>query len=64
MWIERLQLQRQTRVRFPVGSNQRLQKLAFTASLLDIQQLKGQCEASIVRGRQVEARLEDPFAVS
>ena len=28
-------------------------KLVFTASLLDVQQLKGQCEASAVCGRQV-----------
>ena len=28
-------------------------KLVFTASLLDVQQLKGQCEASIVCGRQM-----------
>ena len=28
-------------------------KLVFTASLLDVQQLKGQCEASTVCGRQV-----------
>ena len=34
------------------GSNQRLEKLVFTASLLDVQQLKGQCEASTVSGRQ------------
>ena len=27
-------------------------KLGFTASLLDVQQLKGQCEASAVCGRQ------------
>ena len=35
------------------GSNQRLQKLVFTASLLDVQQSTGQCEASTVCGRQV-----------
>ena len=29
--------------RFPVGPNQRLYKLAFTALLLDVQQLKRQC---------------------
>ena len=28
-------------------------KLVFTASLLDVQQLKGQCKASAVCGRQV-----------
>ena len=28
-------------------------KIGFTTSLLDVQQLKGQCEASIVCGRQV-----------
>ena len=37
----------------PVESNQRLQKLVFLASMLDVQQLKGQCEASIVCGRQM-----------
>ena len=37
----------------PVGSNQRLQKLVCTASLLDVQQLKKQCEASTVCGKQV-----------
>ena len=31
----------------------RLQKLLFTSSLLDVQQLKGQCEASSVCGRLV-----------
>ena len=39
--------------RFLVGSNQRLQKLVFKAFLLDVQHLKGQCEASVVCGRQV-----------
>ena len=37
-----------------VGSNQRLQKLVFTASLLDVQQFNAQCEASTVRGRQAD----------
>ena len=39
----------------PVRSNLRLLKLGFAASLLDVQQLKGQCEASTVCGRQVAA---------
>ena len=30
--------------------------MIFIASLLDVQQLKGQCEASTVRGRQVGLR--------
>ena len=30
-------------------------KLVFTTSLLDVQQLKGECEASTVCGRQVAA---------
>ena len=50
---ERVHLKRYTRVRFPVGSNQRLQKLIFTAFLLDGQQLNGQFEASTVCGTQV-----------
>ena len=54
-WIERLLLKRYTLVRFPVGSNQRLQKLVFTASLLVVQPIKGQCEISNVCGRQVAA---------
>ena len=37
----------------PVGLNQKTPKLVFTASLLDIQQLMGQCEASTACGRQV-----------
>ena len=41
-WIEHLLLKRWIRVRFPVGSNQRL-KRRFTTSLLDVQQLKGEC---------------------
>ena len=46
-------------VRFPVGSNQRLQKkLAFTAFLLDVQLLKRLCEASTVSGTQVAAYLD------
>ena len=53
--MERLLLKRWTRVRFPVRSNLRLLKLGFAASLLDVQQLKGQCEASTVCGRQVAA---------
>ena len=52
-WKERLLLKRLTRIGFLVGSNQRLKKLVFTASLLDVQQLKGQYEASAVCGRQV-----------
>ena len=34
-------------------SNQILQKLALIAFMLDVQQLKGQCEASAMFGRQV-----------
>ena len=52
-YIERLQLKRWTRVRFPIGSIQRVLKLVLRASLLDVQQLKGPCDASIVCGRQV-----------
>ena len=37
----------------PVGSNQKLSKLVIIASLLDVQQLKEQCEASTVCGREV-----------
>ena len=33
-------------------------ELVSTASLLDVQQLKGQCEASTMGGRQVAAWLE------
>ena len=36
----------ETRVQIPAGSNQRLEKLVFTATLLDVQQLKEQYEAS------------------
>ena len=57
----------ETRVRFPIGTNQRLNKLVFTASLLDVQQLKGQCEASTVCCRQMsrwDSRPKGPLAVS
>ena len=37
------------------GQTTRLEKLVFTASLLDVQQLKGTCEASSVCDRQVAA---------
>ena len=47
----------------PVVSNQRLEKLGFTASLLDVQQLKGQCEAFIMYGSLTQ-RPKGPFAVS
>ena len=33
--------------------------MVFTAFLLDVQQLKGQCEASTVCGRQVGKKLLD-----
>ena len=36
-----------------------IKTLVFTASLFDVLQLNGQCEASAVCGRQVGARLED-----
>ena len=39
--------------------NQSLQELVFTTSLLDVQQLKGQGEASFECGRQVGRRLLD-----
>ena len=51
---QRLLLKRPTWIRFPVWPSQRLQKLVFTASLLDVQQQEGQCEASTVCGRQVK----------
>ena len=38
-----------------VGSHQWLQKLVFAAFLLDVRQLKGECEASTVCGKQVAA---------
>ena len=46
-WLERLLLKRYTRVQFPVGSNEILQKVMFTAFMLDVQHLKGQCKASM-----------------
>ena len=52
-WIKRLLPKRYAWVWFPVGSNQRLEKLVFTASVLGVQQFRGQCEASAVCGRQV-----------
>ena len=44
---------RQNWTRFPVGSSQRLEKLVFTVSVLDVQLLEGQCVGSTVCGRQV-----------
>ena len=52
-WINYLLLKRWTLVRFPIESNQRLKKLVFTNSLLNVQQLKEQCEATNACGRQV-----------
>ena len=40
-----------------------LKKLVSTASLLDVQHLKGQCGASLVCGRQVAARLENQMVL-
>ena len=61
--------ERKIGVRFPVGPKQRLKKLVFTASLLDVQHQKAQCEAYSVcvvdkwAGGSLTRRLQGPFVV-
>ena len=55
-------LKRSTRVQFPIGSNQRLSKLVFTASLIDLQ--PPTCVVDRWVGGSLTRRLKGPFAVS